>query len=186
MILTKALLAPGTHFCIWCSWGCRPVLLVPVASYKSAMTLEMYFIIEWLLTYDLGLWTWPRYPPTWLPCQKSGPCVCLFGQESETDRQAHILTHGVKTITPSAYMGCNDLGCWNMWYIRIIRSEKGSMKIFYTLIGVVRKIFWQHQKLCINNTRKRLHFFRGQICTIWGGLYKHPNFVQFWPGLPLW
>ena len=52
----------------------------------------------WHLTYDLQ--TWPRYPPTWLPCQNSSLYVfrkVSIGCYSETDRHTH--THDVKTIT---------------------------------------------------------------------------------------
>ncbi len=31
------------------------------------------FLTSWPLTYDLDLWTWPRYPSTWRQCQNSSP-----------------------------------------------------------------------------------------------------------------
>ncbi len=47
----------------------------------------------WLLTYDLDLRTWPRYPSTWPPCQNSSPYVRLFSQESETDTHRDTQKH---------------------------------------------------------------------------------------------
>ncbi len=60
------------------------------------------FLTSWLwpLTYDPDLYTWPRYPTTWPPCQNSSLYVCPFGREignRHTDGQ----THDFKTITPN-------------------------------------------------------------------------------------
>ena len=42
----------------------------------------------WPLTYDLDLWSWPRYSSTWPTYQKSGPYVCPFAREIGS-RQTH-------------------------------------------------------------------------------------------------
>ena len=60
------------------------------------------------LTFDLYLWTWPRYPSTRPTCWILGQYVCPFVQESGntlTDSLTH--THDVKTITPTADAGCD-------------------------------------------------------------------------------
>ena len=65
----------------------------------------------WPLTYDLDLWTWPRYPSTWPTHQRSGLYVCPFSRESvhrQTDRHTHTHTDYVKTITPIADAGCKE------------------------------------------------------------------------------
>ncbi len=60
------------------------------------------------LTFDLDLWTWPRYLYAWVTCQNSGLYTYLFGQDSETEGRAHTHTDNAKTITPFADAGCND------------------------------------------------------------------------------
>ncbi len=50
----------------------------------------------WPLTYDLDLWTWPRYSSTGHTHQKSCPYVCPFSRESgntHTDRHTDTQTH---------------------------------------------------------------------------------------------
>ena len=51
------------------------------------------------LTFDLDLWTWPKYPSHWPPCQKFSLSVCLFTGYSGnrlTHTHTHTLTHDVK------------------------------------------------------------------------------------------
>ncbi len=52
-----------------------------------------------LVTFDLDLQTWPRYPSTWPTYWNSSPYVCPFGCESG-NRQTDTHTDDVKTITP--------------------------------------------------------------------------------------
>ncbi len=41
-----------------------------------------------LLTYDLDVQTWPRYPAIWPPCKISSLYVCPFSHKSETGRHS--------------------------------------------------------------------------------------------------
>ncbi len=61
----------------------------------------------WPLTYDLDLWTWPRYLHAWVTFQNSGLYTYSFGQDSETEGRTHRHTDNAKTITPAADAGCN-------------------------------------------------------------------------------
>ncbi len=73
----------------------------------------------WPLTHDPDLWTCPRYFSTWPAVWISGLYVCLFGRESgntHTHTHGHTHTCDVKTITPSANMGCKKrLFYWKVW-----------------------------------------------------------------------
>ena len=69
----------------------------------------------WPLTYDLDLWTWPRYPSTWPTHQRSGLYVCPFSRESvhrQTDTHTQTMS---KLLHPSLTRGvttCHHIhGC---------------------------------------------------------------------------
>ncbi len=91
--------------------------IYPSSSIRPKTPLKHFLTSwPWPLTYDLDLWTWPRYPSTWPTHQKSGPYVCPFSRESgnthtHTDTHTHrrcqnyytlSLTRGVKKAEKSA------------------------------------------------------------------------------------
>ncbi len=83
---------------------CSPIYLSSSIRPKTPLK---HFLTSWPwpLTYDLDLWTWPRYPSTWPTHKKSGPYVCPFSRESGN---THRHTDNVKTITPVADAGCKE------------------------------------------------------------------------------
>ena len=70
-------------FHLWARWDI-PSLRCPLTHFLTSW--------PWPLTYDLDLWTRPRYPSTWPPCQNPSLYVRPFGQDSETDRQTDTHT----------------------------------------------------------------------------------------------
>ena len=71
----------------------------------SMERLNEHFLTSRLLplTYDLDIWTWPRYPSTWLDVHAKIQVymsVCSARIARRTHIQTDTQTHDVKTITP--------------------------------------------------------------------------------------
>ncbi len=83
----------------------------------------------WPLTYDLDLWTWPRYSSTWPPCQNSSLYVPSFFRDSETDTQTdrQTDTHTMpKLLHPPLTLGVkmSDISPWVSFHITISSSHE--------------------------------------------------------------
>ncbi len=93
----------------------------------------------WPLTYDLDLWTWPRYHQAWSTCQYSGLYVRPFGQDSETDGQIHRQKDNAKTITPFADAGCK-------YDITKVTHRIFSLLLWETVLHLWSPIRWEISK----------------------------------------
>ncbi len=109
------------HHCIFITASINPSSIIrPKTHVKHFLTWW-----PWPLTYDLDLWTWPRYPSIWPTYQKAGPYVLPFGRESgntQTDRHTHTHTHRrcQNYYTPSLTLGVknppHEYFIW-MWFV---------------------------------------------------------------------
>ncbi len=69
-----------------------------------------------ILTHDLDLWVWPRYPSTWPAYQKSGPYVRLLHHESgnSLNRRTDVQTISKLLHPPLTLSGGCD-AVWEKW-----------------------------------------------------------------------
>ncbi len=103
----------------------------------------------WPLTYDLDLWTWPRYPSTWRPCQISSLYVSPFSRESETDGHTDTHTQTMpKLLHPTRLrdVGCNKTGPPWKW----LENLENDSSCHQVMMKWAHGFFLQRQEKPIN------------------------------------
>ncbi len=104
----------------WWERNCREATSSVLIALLLVVTRLYWAWLPWPLTYDLDLWSWPRYLQAWPTCQNLSLYVRLFGQDSETDGHTDTHTDDAKTITPSADAGCKYTNVmfrvWMWWW----------------------------------------------------------------------